>query len=164
MPIEAKHEQRWQYKQEAIQFFAEQIVKGIKLPMDDGIFVPMPTSKPRNHPEFDSRLDDVVKIVRERTEQRIGFNLDALCPSEAFHSSGSSRNVVDISGNISFKPFELPIPAKIMLLDDVVTTGAHFSACSGIIRRHHPEAQIFGLFLAKTIWKSAKEDNENSPL
>jgi predicted amidophosphoribosyltransferase len=135
----------------------------IDFPQSDTILIPMPTSKPRNDSEFDSRLDDVVKLVHTETGQRTGLNLNTIRYSETFHISGSSRYISDIGGNINFTPFDEPVPAKVILVDDVVTTGSHFIACGNKIRQWHSGVFVLGLFLAKTIWQSAP-DNEGNDL
>lgn len=152
MPVEAKHEYRWDYKQEAIHYFANQIILGINPPRDDTILIPMPTSKPRRHPEFDSRLDDVVNIIYHTTGQQIGFNFDVKQDALAYHNSGAPRNPAAIMDNIYFTPFQTRPPLNIVLIDDVVTTGAHFLACERILKQAEPSATVTGLFLAKTTW------------
>jgi predicted amidophosphoribosyltransferase len=119
----------------------------------DMIIVPMFTSKSRNDPEFDDRLECVAKYVREKTSQRIGFNLDVIRSSEPFHNSRALRVPAEIEKTISFTPFKPPIPTKVLLIDDVVTTGAHFIACNNKIKGQYPDIEIFGLFLAKTKWE-----------
>jgi predicted amidophosphoribosyltransferase len=134
----------------------------IDFPQSDTILIPMPTSKPRNDSEFDSRLDDMVKLVHTKTGQRFGFNLNTTHSSKAFHISSSSRYISDIGGNINFTPFDEPVPAKVILVDDVVTTGAHFIACGNKIRHRHPCVFVLGLFLAKTIWESGPDNEGNN--
>jgi hypothetical protein len=163
IPVKFRHEQRWQYKCETVQYFAERIMECINFPQSDTILIPMPTSKPRNDSEFDSRLDDVVKLVHMKTGQRIGFNLNAIHSSQAFHNSGSSRYVADIGGNINFTPFDQPVPAKVILIDDVVTTGAHFMACRDKSSTGTQAFSFWACFWQKRYGKTACKGVSGSP-
>jgi predicted amidophosphoribosyltransferase len=44
-----------------------------------------------------------------------------------------------------------PIPSRIAVVDDVLTTGAHFRTMKRILQETFPEAQVIGLFLARRI-------------
>ena len=44
-----------------------------------------------------------------------------------------------------------PEPSVIAIVDDVLTTGAHFRAASAILAAQFPEVQILGLFLARRV-------------
>jgi adenine/guanine phosphoribosyltransferase-like PRPP-binding protein len=37
---------------------------------------------------------------------------------------------------------------RIAIVDDILTTGAHFKACKTVLQERFPEAQIFGIFIA----------------
>ena len=38
---------------------------------------------------------------------------------------------------------------RIILLDDVITAGAHFKACQALLQPYFPESSISGLFIAR---------------
>ena len=50
---------------------------------------------------------------------------------------------------------------NIMLLDDVFTLGATSNACSTVLRDRYPYADVYGLFLAKTMAKPKDFQNQN---
>ena len=154
IPVDEMGNERWNYKKEAINLFADTIIKSLKIPIQDTIFVPMPTSKPRRHPEFDSRLDDVISIIGKRTGQLVGNNLDLINEEIPYHISGENREPDQICRNIDFSPFKDVIPKRVILIDDVITTGAHFVASIRKINSIYPDISIVGFFLAKTIWQS----------
>jgi len=154
MSIEEKGKERWHYKKEAIDLFATAIIKNVRLPIQDTIFLPMPTSKPRKHPEFDSRLDEVVDIITKQTGQLVGYNLDLINEEIPYHISGENRDPDQIYININFNPFQDLNPKRVILIDDVITTGAHFVACIRKINSIYPDTSVVGFFLAKTIWQS----------
>lgn len=154
MPIEEKGKERWYYKEEAINIFANAILRNIRLPIQDTIFLPMPTSKPRNHREFDSRLDDVVDIISKQSNQLVGYNIDLINEEIPYHISGENRDPDQIYENIIFTQFENSNLKRVILVDDVITTGAHFVACIRKINSIYPDISVVGFFLAKTIWLS----------
>jgi len=154
MSIKEKGKERWRYKKEAINLFANAIIKRVRLPIQNTIFIPMPTSNPRKHPEFDSRLDDVVDIISKQTGQLVGYNLDLINEEIPYHISGENREPDQIYNNINFLPFKDTTLKRIILIDDVITTGAHFVACIRKINSNHPDTDVVGFFLAKTIWQS----------
>ena len=154
IPVEEMGRERWHYKEDAIKIFAEALIMNIRLPIHDTIFIPMPTSKPRRHPEFDSRLDRVIDIIHQQTGQHIGYNLDLINEENPYHLSGDYRDPNQLYTNIDFTPFQDLNPKSVILLDDVITTGAHFVACIKKIKSIYPDTNIAGFFLAKTIWQS----------
>ena len=44
-----------------------------------------------------------------------------------------------------------PDPQIIAVIDDVVTTGAHFVAVRNMLRQHFPDTKIVGLFIARRV-------------
>jgi predicted amidophosphoribosyltransferase len=45
----------------------------------------------------------------------------------------------------------MPAPRKIILFDDVLTTGASFKAAQTLLRENFPNAPIAGIFIARNI-------------
>jgi predicted amidophosphoribosyltransferase len=46
---------------------------------------------------------------------------------------------------------DLHLPSSVAIVDDVLTTGAHFKAMKRILMERFPEARIVGLFLARRV-------------
>jgi predicted amidophosphoribosyltransferase len=46
---------------------------------------------------------------------------------------------------------KMPAPRKIILFDDVLTTGASFKAAQTLLRENFPNAPIAGIFIARNI-------------
>jgi predicted amidophosphoribosyltransferase len=42
-----------------------------------------------------------------------------------------------------------PEPTHIWVLDDMLTTGAHFKAAQRVLVRRFPSAKVFGVFIAR---------------
>ena len=117
--------------------------------LKDLTFVPIPDSMCVYDYDRDSRMAEVM--------EHCNLDLDIqkiLCfksDSGKIHLSSSRRDAVSIKNNLSIHLPRLRLcKTKIVLLDDVLTTGAHFSACKSLILEHRPEVEVFGLMLAIT--------------
>lgn len=112
--------------------------------------VPIPTSKPRRSASHDPRMDDLCRQV----EGALGWVkfvplLDTIKDIGKAHAGTAQREPAVIASNISCG--ELPVcdgNPVVVLIDDVLTTGAHYAACRSIVRSAYPEAMVLGLFLS----------------
>ena len=155
--FKSTHPNSIRYKRNAISYFANLIINDISnlLPKDT-IYIAAPTSKTRNSALFDDRLDQVVNILNIKGLST-SLKLEALSDITPSHSSGQNRNITDIKNNIifyGFDPtrFQVNDFIKVAIVDDVITTGAHFKACKERILEKYPKAIVYGIFLAKTVW------------
>lgn len=73
--------------------------------------------------------------------------------------SGGDRNPEEFYSFLKWKGLRTS-PAHIVLVDDVITSGAHFKACQRLIHEHHPDIEIAGVFWAKVIWPEIEFDFE----
>ncbi len=70
----------------------------------------------------------------------------------AFHKSGDKRSPKEIERNYELdKRLIEPVPKIICIVDDVLTTGAHFKAARNILSGHFPNTDIVGLFIARRV-------------
>jgi hypothetical protein len=146
--IEHRGEKQWYYKEEAIKNFANLI---IETPIGDNrILLAGPPSKRRDSPLFDSRNEDVLKIVNEITGIPISFNLGAIQDIEPIHIQGGLRNPTRLRGLYTFIPFE-NIPDIVYIVDDVITSGSHYVVWRDLIHQIHPEVEVRGIYLARTV-------------
>ncbi len=142
------------YKEEAIKEFADDVLRLL----DGGKFrslidsfgatlVPIPTSKPRNHEEYDSRLEDLCSIVAERMNNVFVENSFDMIKAVRPSHEGGIRQVDFLKDSISFNGLTFP-SSLIILVDDVLLTGSHYLACKQLIKEKYPDALIVGVFLA----------------
>ncbi|MDR2049206.1 MAG: hypothetical protein LBP69_07100 [Treponema sp.] len=146
--IEHRGEKQWHYKEEAIKNFAHLI---IETPLGDNcILLAGPPSKRRDSPLFDSRNEDVLKIVNKVTGIPISFNLGAIHDIEPIHIQGGYRNPAKLKGLYAFIPFE-NIPDIVYIVDDVITSGSHYVVWRDLIHQTHPGVEVRGIYLARTV-------------
>lgn len=145
----------WGYKEKAIKEFARDVTYLLTredfaklIPSFGGAsLVPIPTSKPKGHPYYDSRIPDMCEIIASTVP---GVELDdAFDMKELVTPSheGGSREVDTLNSKIDFDGLMHP-EKLIFLVDDVILKGTHYVVCRDKIRARYPNAQIIGIFLA----------------
>jgi hypothetical protein len=146
--IEHRNEKQWYYKEEAIRKFADLII-GTSIGGNCILLAGAP-SKRRNSPFFDSRNEDVLKIVNRATGIPISFNLEAIQDIEPMHYQGGYRNPSRLRDSYTFVPFN-NVPDVVYIVDDVITSGSHFVVWRDLIHQSHPEVEVGGIYLARTV-------------
>ncbi|NEZ65154.1 hypothetical protein D0962_20650 [Leptolyngbyaceae cyanobacterium CCMR0082] len=161
---------RYKYKKRAIRRFADELGTMLKtyVPINYSLaLIPIPPSKTPEHDEYDDRMLQVAKIAAQQVSY-VHFwpLLDCIKDRESFYTSGTTRypstvyNCIDINEAIvaSYQSGEI-----LCLLDDVLTSGANFSACRRKILERFPNADVRGIFLAKAQeagWEDGEYDDE----
>jgi predicted amidophosphoribosyltransferase len=141
-------DKRLYWKQTAINHSAVAI--GKLIPTDwkeNGTFVPVPPSKIKTDPEHDARILRVLKIttgltdVRELVLQTVNTNAKdkGITPEERAENYEINEDEAE------------PEPTHIIIFDDVVAGASHFKAMKIVLAERFPEADISGLFLARSI-------------
>lgn len=151
---------RFYWKEKAIQYAAKAL--GALLPDlwrgEEITYVPTPPSKPPDEPEYDSRLLDTLHAVRPRlpdirplvalSDDAFDAKQKGLRPAERARHYLVDEEIAD------------PEPKTIVLFDDVLTTGCHYKAMELVLKERFPEAEVLGLFLARTV--RPPQDNDDS--
>ncbi|MRD46468.1 hypothetical protein GHT07_04220 [Caenimonas koreensis DSM 17982] len=115
------------------------------------MLVPVPPSRARPDPLFDDRMTQVLLKIGAST----GVALDV---REAIVSAGSAPTshatkkrpkIDELIKTLSLSSVPVNPPKYIYLFDDVLTTGAHFVACSILLKKAFPDAAIVGNFVAR---------------
>ena len=149
----------WRYKTEAINQVASELHYCLSPFIDDfqgWCFVPMPPSKAREHPGYDDRL---VQVLRQLS-RLAGQDFDV---REVLVQPGSHDAAVGLSDGHRPGPQQIyerlrvvaehtaSVPAGVILVDDVLTTGAHFKGAEQRIRETFPGVAVIGVFVARRV-------------
>ena len=153
-----KGQPQWRYKELAIEEFAHDI-QGLfnNLPpnqLDHIALVPIPPSKELSDPLYDDRIVQVCTKAAQGSGLRFADLLHNKSSVDSYHTSSKQRTVEDIIQNLYIAA---PIPNNIraiFLVDDVLTTGAHFAACKDVLQKAYQNTYgvnlpISGIFWAK---------------
>jgi hypothetical protein len=143
-----KQTAQWEWKERAILQFAREL----RLLLNDGSTVAaIPTSKREDDPQYDSRLDDVLKTLRQFLPALVIERPFEVTESHQSAHTGGGRGPEEFYQLLKWKGLRF-VPPQIVLIDDVITSGSHFKACQRLINEHHPAIEIAGVFWAKVIW------------
>ncbi|HLP28666.1 MAG TPA: hypothetical protein VK147_08500 [Candidatus Didemnitutus sp.] len=147
-PIDRQGKPEYKYKERAIEQMAEELRDF--LPNAKIHAIPIPTSKCKNDVGYDNRLVQVLQRLKPSHPQIQTLDLfDCIENCQASHLGGS-RNPDEIRRNLRLDI--LPTPCDtVVLVDDVLVTGAHFRACKSMIIEQCPQIRVVGAFWARAI-------------
>lgn len=146
--IHYKHEAIKRFAQESVRFLHTHSKKPFKI-------VPMPSSKKKSNPEYDDRIERVAKkITQLLTGKAIYWEvLYSNTDREAVHQNNQCRSSeliyqsMSIDDDIANQNNDCD---NILVIDDVLTSGAHFFAAHQHLSERFQSAKIAGLFWAKS--------------
>lgn len=147
------------YKVRAIQQCATELRAALGLPqsapdLEGWTVVPMPPSKAVGHPEYDNRMELVARGLAEglpsldtRPLLRLRRSMAAAHESEERPTVGELVEAMEVA-----QPVQPPVRRQgIILLDDVLTQGAHFRAAKTVLRAALDQVRVVGVFIAKAV-------------
>jgi hypothetical protein len=153
--LEKKNTPEWFYRNQSIKKFAEDLNK-IKFPeeWEYVTVIPAPTSKARNSKYWNDRIDKVVELwAKKNTKIKIEYVIDVDEDIKAAHEGGE-RDPEYIKNHLIWKDFIQNPSPKVLLIDDVYTTGGHFKAFRDfILEKDNRIEEVIGIFWALHVWK-----------
>ena len=119
-------------------------------------FVPIPPSSSKDDPGYDDRLVRMLQAIHPAPLLDIRELIVQLRSSEPSHlaeTMGKPRlTPEEILSNYKLDDsLKEPTPNNIFVVDDVLTTGAHFRAAKDFLSSHFPGLPVFGLFVARRV-------------
>jgi hypothetical protein len=149
-PMSRQKTPEWRHKLRAVRQFARELSSVLP---DGATIGSIPSSIEMGDPDYDPRLDWTLELLRKMSRGfAIEYPITRRMTTQSVHD-GARRDPAEIYIDLEWKGFKA-VPDSMFLIDDVITTGAHFKACQQLIREHHSEIEIVGLFWARTIWPS----------
>jgi hypothetical protein len=115
------------------------------------MLVPIPPSRARLDRLFDDRMTQVLLRMKVLTgaalDVREAIVSNGMAPTS--HTAQKRPKVDELIETLSLSSLPPTAPKYIYLFDDVLTTGAHFVACSTLLKERFPECSIIGNFVAR---------------
>ena len=146
-PRDRRHLPEYKYKALAITQFATELADF--LPRNTNVAA-MPTSKCRIDVDYDDRLiQTLTEVVSRRTDITCVDLLTIKRSLDPAHSGGP-RGPAILHENLEWIGPTGPLPS-IMLVDDVLGSGGHFSACKQVVLEHWPQCHVMGAFWARAV-------------
>lgn len=162
-PMDRRGLSEWRHKEAAIRQAAEALRPNFSPPQLGGgiTFVPIPPSKAKSHPEYDDRLLRILRIMCDGYASDIRELVIQTESTDAAHDSFNRPTTEDLVAIYAVdETVAAPPPSRIVLLDDVLTTGAHFKAAKTAVEQRFPNADIVGVFVARRVIPSPVADFE----
>lgn len=143
----------WHYKELAIREVAAALRAAIKADYLDRItFVPIPPSKAKDDPLYDDRMVRVLTAIRPAPPLDVRELIVQPSSTQAAHESQRRPSPEDILSRYELD-VALAHPSRelIFVVDDVLTTGAHFCAAKLLLARQFPGTPVAGIFVARRV-------------
>ena len=143
----------WQHKLDEIKRLGQLIRRNLnEHDLKELIFVPAPPSTSEGNPDHDPRMLWVAQAIGGDVDVR--SILETASTRERASQSDTSRSVDRLKANTRINEEEaarLPTPKKIIVLDDMVTTGSTYIACKELLMEHFGDIRVYGLFIVRRV-------------
>lgn len=150
-PMDRRGTSQWRWKERAIGEAAAALNFAFGNATLAGItFVPIPPSKARTDPMYDDRMVQVLRGIRPGLDVRELMVQHA--SRAAVHETEKRARPDEMVGQYQVvEALAAPVPSMIAICDDMVTTGCQYRAMRTVLGQRFPEAEFFGLFLARRV-------------
>ena len=141
----------WRYKDQAIQTAAAAFRRALApKDLDRLTFVPVPPSKAKGDPLYDDRLTRMLGAIRPSPPLDIREVIVQTASTDPVHVRDVRPAPEEIQALYRIdETLTGPLREIIAVVDDILTTGAHFRAAKAVLSARFPEAAIIGLFIAR---------------
>ena len=142
----------WRYKELAIQQAAAAFRGALGVSPPPWTFVPIPPSKAPHDPRYDDRVTQMLGVIWPGQTADVREIIVQLQSTEAAHETVVRPTPAQLEAGYRLdEALAHPRPSAIAVVDDVLTTGAHFRAASTVLARRFPAVPIIGLFIARRV-------------
>jgi predicted amidophosphoribosyltransferase len=151
--MERQGRPEWPHKARAIQTVEEALRAALNdRTRQTTAFVPVPPSKAKNDPLYDDRLVQVLRGIWPAQATDIREVILQPKSSDAAHDREQRPRPAELEARYVIDRGLLnPKPQILAVVDDLLTTGAHFVAVRNMLRREFPDIRIMGIFIARRV-------------
>lgn len=152
-PMDRQGKPEWVHKGRAILRAAGALRNAIHNDwLASATFVPIPPSKAKGDPMHDDRMTKIIQRINTNDPVDCRELIVQVASTDAVHECDHRPGPAEIEALYSInEDIANPLPAKIVILDDVLTTGSHFKAAQSILAARFPGIQIVGCFVARRV-------------
>ena len=153
-PVSRMRRRNPPHKEKAIATAAAALRRALDAsPLERAVFVPVPPSKSRD----DDRLVRMLRAVRPEPPLDVRELLVQTRSVEPTHRRSARLRASDIEAMYGIdKALEAPAAGLVVVVDDLLTSGAHFRAAQRVLSRRFPDIDVAGLFLARRVPEPAE--------
>ena len=165
-PMDRRGRAEWWYKEQAIVTCGDALAAAIRATwrLNAPLIVPTPPSKIRSNPLHDDRILQVANKIGSLLSLPVAELLENRVDRDPQHTSAQRRNIQALEENLQFRSASLAArPTGILLVDDVLTTGATFTACKSVLQRNLPGMAVWGVFVARRVPEPDPADDYEDP-
>ena len=151
--MERRGRPEWPYKARAIRRAGRALRRALE-PEDLDLltFVPMPPSKAKDDPLYDGRMTQMLTAIRPQPPLDIRELVVQTESTEPVHEMENRPGPDEIEALYRIaEALTEPEPRLLAVVDDLLTTGAHFRAAKAILADRFPETPLIGLFVARRV-------------
>ncbi len=142
---------QYQYKERAIQTIGVAMMGPIGASGNPFTLVPVPPSRIPGHPEFDDRMVQVAQLAVSGTQSVVRQLVRQTSGYQPSHAGGDGHRITpaELMAIYEIAPNEPAPLGTVLVVDDVLTEGAHFRAMKDTISARYPGTTVVGLMVAR---------------
>lgn len=151
-PVDKKGTSGYHYKSKAILEIGSIFRNEVLLALDANhtTLVPIPPSKTKSHIHYDDRMLQMLNYAVKDTPFDCKELISQKADMQAAHDSNDRPRPEQLKLNYQIEASQANnLKELIVLVDDVLTTGAHYVACRDLVKDSFPPKKVIGIFIAR---------------
>ena len=159
MPVSRAGRHHLSLKEETIASMAAALRRAVPATgLERWVFVPVPPSRAKDDDGYDDRLVRMLRAVRPQRPLDVRELILQTRSVEPTHLRAARPRAWEIEEMYRIdEALEGPSAGVVAVVDDLLTSGAHFRAAQRVLSRRFPDIDVVGLFLARRVPEAGGE-------